>query len=116
MTSSYASSITILGSARAEDQALLATRVFRLRKSLAAVHFEQPGRGRIKFLPKGAKLSVIGSSACLSEGIEVMYEKQVYNVFIADLLGPWSTPIDSSFDRAQGDRDLAGQLAVPACA
>ena len=102
--------------ANAEEKELLTTRVYRIRKSFAAVHFEQPGKGRIVFLPEGAKLSVIGSSSCLCEGIEVMHEKQLYNVFKADLLGRWSTPIDSSFNRVQSNQDHASQLAVGACA
>jgi len=88
--------------------------VYRIRKSFAAVHFEQTEKGRIVFLPEGAKLSLIGSSSCLREGFEVMHEGQLYNIFKADLLGPWSTPIESSFNRVRSNQDNASQLAVAA--
>ncbi len=96
MTRTYVSSITIFRSARAEKREVPATRVYRISKSFAAVHFEQTGKGRIVFLPAGAKLSVVGSSSCLCEGFEVMYDRQLYNIFKADLLGPCCNPMKSS--------------------
>jgi hypothetical protein len=66
-----------------------APRVYRLRKSFAAVHFDPSGEGRIVFLPEGAVLNVIGSSR-LAQCCEILHENQLYNMFEADLLGPWS--------------------------
>jgi hypothetical protein len=63
--------------------------VYRLRKTFAAVHFEPSGKGRIVFLPEGAVLKVVGSSR-LAQCCEVLSENQLYNMFEADLLGPWS--------------------------
>jgi hypothetical protein len=95
MTKTYASSITIFRNARGEKRDVPARQVYRINKSFAAVHFEQTGKGRIVFLPRGAKLSVVGVSSCLCEGFEVMYERQFYNIFKADLWGPWSNPRES---------------------
>ena len=116
MTRTYAFSITTSRGARAEKNAVAATRVYRISKSFAAVHFEQTGKGRIVFLPRGAKLSVVGASSCLCEGFEVMYERQLYNIFKADLLGPWSTPMESraiEFSRCETRQDIP---VVGACA
>jgi hypothetical protein len=70
------------------------TRVYRLRKPFATVHFEPDGKGRIVVLPEGAEVRVIGPSG-VCECFEVMFETQRYNIFKVDLLGPWSTPIKS---------------------
>ena len=86
----------VINRARTEGSALPATRSYRIRKSFAVVHQEQTGKGRIVFLPKGGELRVVGWSPCLGEGIEVEYETQLYSIFKADLLGPWSNPIESS--------------------
>ncbi len=62
-----------------------AMRAYRTRTSFVAVHFDRSGKGRIVFLPAGVKLHVIGPSSCLSEGVEVMFENRIYNVFEVDL-------------------------------
>lgn len=69
-----------------------AMRAYRIRKAFAVVHFEAEGKGRIVFLPEGAKLRIVGPSR-LSECFEVLCEDQLYNIFKVDLLGPWSNPI-----------------------
>jgi|HubBroStandDraft_6_1064221.scaffolds.fasta_scaffold56344_2 hypothetical protein len=111
MTRTYVSSITIFRSARAEKRQVPAMRVYRISKSFAAVHFEQTGKGRIVFLPQGAKLSVVGSSSCLCEGLEVMYERQFYNIFKADLLGPWCNPMESGPIETRQDIPAVGAYA-----
>ena len=88
-----ASSTTIICGAPAEKSEPPATRLYRIRKSFAAVHFDEVGKGRIVFLPEGAVLRVIGPS-CLSEFFEVMFENRFYNIFRVDLLGPWSSRIE----------------------
>jgi hypothetical protein len=70
----------------------LATRVYQTRKSFAVVQFDQAVKGRIVFLPEGAKLRVVGSS-CLLNCMEVLWEDHNYNIFRADLLGIWSSRI-----------------------
>jgi len=70
-----------------------ATGVYRLGKSLAAVHFDQAdGKGRIVFLPEDAELRVTGPSS-LCECFEVEFEDRFYNIFKVDLLGPRSSRI-----------------------
>jgi hypothetical protein len=69
-------------------------RVYRLRKSFAAVHFEAAGKGRIVFLPEGAVVRLMGPSS-LAKCFEIMYENRVYNMFKADLLGIWASPTKS---------------------
>jgi hypothetical protein len=80
-----------LGVGPAETQAL-ATPMYQIRKSFAVVHFEPAGQGRIVFLPEGAELEVVGPS-CLCGCFEVLCENRLYNMFQADLLGPWANPI-----------------------
>jgi hypothetical protein len=58
---------------------------YRTKTSFVAVHFDECGKGRIVFLPKGATLQVIGRSSCLPTGFEVVFEKCSYNVFEIDL-------------------------------
>src|ERR1700722_15570491 len=82
--------------ARAEGRGLPATRLYRISKSFAVVNLEQTGQGRIVFLPQGVELRVVGWSPCLGEGFEVEYKMQLYSIFKADLLGPWSNPIESN--------------------
>jgi len=65
---------------------------YRTRKFFAAVHFDKAGKGGIVFLPKGATLRVIGSSSWLGGSYEVLFERQVYNIFKVDLLA-WSTAV-----------------------
>jgi hypothetical protein len=91
-----------------------ATRMYRLRKSFAVVHFEQTGKGRVVFLPAGAELRVTESSSCLCECCEVMYDGQLYNIFIRDLLGPWSNPIESSLIESTGSNATRPIRAVGA--
>jgi hypothetical protein len=65
--------------------------VYRIEKPLAAVHFDLAAKGQIIFLPKGAELRVVGPS-CVTGCFEVLCEERLYNIFEADLLGPWSVP------------------------
>jgi len=76
-------------SEKSEDQA---TRVYRIRKSMAAVYFDRAAKGQIVFLPEGAELCVVGPSS-LSGCFEVLCEERLYNIFKVDLLGIWSTPM-----------------------
>jgi hypothetical protein len=89
MTNAVAPLITIPLAAPAESGEAQAP-LYRLRKSFAAVHFEPSGKGRIAFLREGIELSVVGPSR-LSQCCEVLYEAQFYNMFEADLLGPWAS-------------------------
>lgn len=93
MTRTAAASTTIILGAPIETNETPATRLYRLGKSFAAVHFEHTGKGRIVFLPEGAEVRIIGLS-CVCECFEVMFENQPYSVFKVDLLGPWSMPIE----------------------
>lgn len=69
-------------------------RVYRLRKCFAVVQFDAGLKGRIVFLPQGAEVRIVGGS-CLPECFEVAHEGRQYNIFKADLLGSWSSPIES---------------------
>jgi hypothetical protein len=72
-----------------------ATRVYRIRKSIAAVQFDRAAKGQIVFLPEGAELCVVGSSS-LAGCFEVLCEERLYSIFKADLMGVWSVPIKRS--------------------
>jgi hypothetical protein len=85
-------------------------RMYRLRKSFAAVQFDATGKGRIVFLPEGAELRLIGYSR-LCECFEVTHESRLYNMFKVDLLGFWSTPI-----RPPASKALRAVTAARACA
>lgn len=102
--------------APAEKSEAPVTQAYRTRKSFAVVHFEPAveavHKGRIVFLPEGAELHVVGSS-CLGECFEVLCEKQLYNIFKADLLGVWSTPIRTRPLRTNTVQSMA---AIGACA
>jgi hypothetical protein len=63
-----------------------AARTYRTKTSFVGVHFDQAGKGRIVFLPEGAMLRIVGPSSCLREAFEVMFEKELYNVFEIDLV------------------------------
>jgi hypothetical protein len=89
MTNAVAPLTTIPLAAPLEMDEVEAPRVYRLRKSFAAVHFEPSGKGRIVFLPEGAVLQVVGPSR-LAQCCEILRENQLYNMFEEDLLGPWS--------------------------
>jgi hypothetical protein len=101
MSSAVAFSATRICIAPIEASEPQATRVYRLRKSFPAVHFEEAGKGRIVFLPEGAELRVIGFS-CMGECLEVWWENRLYNMFKVDLLGPWSSRIEPIRTRATG--------------
>jgi hypothetical protein len=94
MTNAVASFMPAALAVPAENGDCQAPRVYRLRKSFAVVHFEPAGKGRIVFLPEGAELTVVGASR-LRECREVRCENQLYNIFEADLLGPWSASVGS---------------------
>jgi hypothetical protein len=104
---------------------LAAPGVYRIRKRFAviqfdviqfdAAQFDGAAKGRIVFLPEGSELRLIGSS-CLSKCVEVAHENQFYNIFQADLLGPWSTliqPIPMKPGRMKPTPTLA---SIGACA
>lgn len=103
-------------SALAVSSEVSARRIYRIRKRLAAVRFEQTGKGKIVFLPEGAELRLIGPSFCWRQGFEVIYQKQLYNIFKADLLGPWSTPIESSSTESSRSETTRAETASEACA
>ncbi len=73
---------------------------YQTKSSFVAVHFDPAGKGEIVFLPYGVILRVIGPSACLPEGFEVVYGKQSYNVFQVDLLARCSLILDTPQSRA----------------
>jgi hypothetical protein len=64
-------------------------------KSFAVVQFDLAAKGRIVFLPEGAELSIVGCSR-LPGCFEVVCKNQRFNIFEADLFGPWSTPIKNN--------------------
>jgi hypothetical protein len=68
---------------------------YRINKSFATVQFDLAGKGRIVFLPEGAELSIVGYSR-LPGCFEVVCKNKRFNMFEADLFGPWSTPIKNS--------------------
>jgi hypothetical protein len=68
--------------------------MYRLRKSFAAVRFDAAEKGRILFLPEGAKIRIVSCSR-LPECVEVEYKNELFHMFEADLLGPWSKPIQN---------------------
>jgi len=86
MTSAVVSLKPTLPRVTSEKNNPPATRTYRTKTSFVAVHFDQAGKGRIVFLPKGAELHVIGPSSCLRGGFEVMCEERLYNVFEIDLV------------------------------
>jgi hypothetical protein len=86
-----------------------ATRAYRTKTSFVAVHFDQAGKGKLLFLPRGATLRLIGPSFCLREGFEVMFEGCLYNVFEIDLLAR-STPL---FERVPAEGRAAEACAYP---
>lgn len=94
MTNPVASPTLRNPGAQYEKSESQATRVYRIRKSMAAVQFDRAAKGQIVFLPEGAELCVVGSSR-LADCLEVLCEERLYNIFAADLLGIWSAPIKS---------------------
>jgi|HubBroStandDraft_2_1064218.scaffolds.fasta_scaffold781578_1 hypothetical protein len=85
MTTPVVSSTAMLFSATSDESGAPVTRAYRTETSFVAVYFPQPGRGQIVFLPEGAILRVLRPSSCLPEGLEVMFENRIYNVFEVDL-------------------------------
>jgi hypothetical protein len=73
---------------------------YRTKTSFVAVHFDPAGKGEIIFLPEGVVLRVIGTSSCLREGFEVVFGKQVYNVFEVDLFARCSQLFEPTRSRA----------------
>ena len=110
MTNATAPSTTIPLAAPEQNGAAPAQRVYRLRKCFAVVQFDLEANGRIVVLPEGAELRVVGPSSCLCKGFEVVCKNQFYNIFQADLLGPWSMPVKNS------RRGPVPAKAVAACA
>jgi hypothetical protein len=110
MTNSAAPLTTIPLAAPAENGETPPQRVYRLRKCFAVVEFDLEAKGRIVFLPEGAELRMVGPSSRLCKGFEVVCKNQLYNIFQADLLGPWSMPVKNS------RRGPMHAKAVAACA
>jgi|ERR1700722_7524867 hypothetical protein len=110
MTNAMAPLTTISLAAHAENGAAPTPRVYRLGKRFPVVQFDLEAKGRIVFLPEGAELHLIGPSSALSKGLEVVCKNELYNIFEADLLGPWSTPVKNS------RRGVVHTKAVGACA
>jgi hypothetical protein len=79
------------------------SQTYRTKNSFVAVYFDPAGKGGIVFLPQGVKLRILGPSACLNDGFKVLFGKEVYNVFKADLL-------------ARCTRIFESLRALPACA
>jgi hypothetical protein len=96
MTNTAAPLTTLPLAALTEKEAAPAQRVYRLRKRFAVVQFDLQAKGRIVFLPEGAELRLIGGSSRLCKGFEVVCKNEIYNIFQADLLGPWSMPLKNS--------------------
>jgi hypothetical protein len=109
MTSTLAPSTTRIFDKLSDKSERPNTRAYRLRKSFAAVHFEEAGKGRIVLLPEGAEVRVVGLSS-LAGCCEIMFENRLYNMFKADLLGIWTSPTKSR------PIQPAKALAVGACA
>jgi hypothetical protein len=109
MTSTVATSTTVIFDKLTEKSLRPATRAYRLRKSFAAVHFEAAAKGCIVFLPEGAEVRIVGPSS-MAKCVEVMFENRLYNMFKVDLLGIWASPTKSSAIQP------AKALAVGACA
>jgi hypothetical protein len=86
MTSAVASLKPVVPRVTSEENGPPATRTYSTKTSFVGVHFDEAGKGRIDFLPKGAELHVIGPSSCLRGGFEVMFEERLYNVFEIDLV------------------------------
>jgi hypothetical protein len=73
---------------------------YRTQTSFVAVHFDPGGKGEIVFIPKGVTLRVVGRSACLREGFEIVYGKQSYNVFEVDLVARCTQIVETPRSRA----------------
>ena|ERR1700722_17914112 len=86
MTSAVVSLKPDLPPVTTSENDLPATRMYRTKTSFVGVHFDEAGKGRIEFLPKDVELRVIGRSSSLREGLEVMVEKRIYNIFEIDLV------------------------------
>jgi hypothetical protein len=89
MTSAVTSLATMPPSPQAEQGEAQGSQVYRIGKAFAAVQFDLEAKGRIVFLPEGAELHLVGTS-CLRKCFEVTHKNRLYNIFEADLLGPWS--------------------------
>jgi hypothetical protein len=86
VTTPVVSSMTFLSGATSLESTTPVTRAYRTKTSFVSVHFDEAGKGRITFLPKGAMLCVVGPSSCLPEGFEVMFETWICHVFEIDLI------------------------------
>jgi hypothetical protein len=109
MTNTVAPLTTIPLAASDKNGLVQASLTYRLSKCFAAVQFEREAKGQIVFLPAGAELRMVGPSA-LCNCFEVAYQNQSYNIFKADLLGPWSMPFRNS------RRGMVRVKAMGACA
>jgi hypothetical protein len=107
MTTAAASSTTTITRTSTKKWESEANPAYRTTTSFAAVRFDEAGKGRIVFLPYGATFRVIGLSSCLPEGVEVMFNKRLYNIFEVDVLAR-CTPIREPI--------RAKSLAIGACA
>jgi hypothetical protein len=106
MTSAVVSLNPALPRATSEDNGTPATRMYRTKTSFVAVHIDEVGKGRIDFLPKGARLRIIGPSSLLPEGFEVKVDHRIHHVFETDLIDRSSVIFESSRTK---------RIAVGAC-
>jgi hypothetical protein len=121
MTSTVAPSTTIIPcesikngeSIKNVDSAV--TSAYRTRKSFAVVHFEEAGKGLIAFLPEGAEVRVIGPSS-IGKCLEILFENRRYNIFKADLWGPWAVQVDPILVRPGRVKQMRALAAGVACA
>src|SRR5580658_3491378 len=86
MTTPVVSSMQMVPGVISLESARPITRAYLTKTPFVAVHFDEAGKGRITFLPKGGMLRVVGPSSCLPEGFQVTFEKRIYHVFEIDLM------------------------------
>ena len=104
MTTPFANSVATSRDQKRNDSVQQA---YRTKKSFVAVHVDSAGKGEIGFLPEGAILRIIGPSSRLGDGLEVIFEEQVYNIFKIDLFARCSLVFEPRRARSR---------AVAACA
>jgi hypothetical protein len=86
MTTPAVSSMVSLPGVITREREAPARRKYRTTASFAAVHFDHTEKGEIVVLPQGAEVRVTGPSSCLPGGFEVVFKKEIYNVFEIDLM------------------------------
>jgi hypothetical protein len=115
MTSTVAPSTTKIRGESIENGECPGKSVYRTRKPFAVVYFEEAGKGLIAFLPEGAEVHVIGPSS-IEKCLEILFENRRYNIFKADLLGPWAVPVVPTSIQPGRVKPMRALAAVVACA